>query len=391
MTGSVDDLLRKVKSRVRLEDIAAIRIRGGLKRGGIYYKGLCPFHSDQNPSFTINTRTNRYRCYACGANGDAIQFLMDSDGIDFRRAVLDLAEMYGFIETPGKPAVLKRKPPPRILTPEEKSASDLREIEKARAIYRNAVPAHGTLAETYLKSRGIDPAKLPPDVLRQLRFSPAVPYWHSPDNSSGPVHIGDFPAMVAPMQDSSGAVRGVHLTYLKADGNDKAVILDAARPGKKLTAKKMKGRPWGCAIRLGLPAPVMVFSEGIENGLSSLIAKPDWPVWVAGSLGNLAGAGQNMPGRPHPARPGRKLPCVYPSFARPGLLPPRECKVAILLAESDGGDQHAVNALIERTLRRWDGMGLDARPAWSPEGMDHNDLLRRKTNGRAGLEQGTVF
>lgn len=126
----------------------------------------------------------------------------------------------------------------------------------------------------------------------------------------------------------------------------------------------------------GLPAALMVFSEGIENGLSSLLVKPDWPVWVGGSLGNLAGAGQNIPGKAHPANPGRKLPTVYPSFLRPGLLPPRDCKTAILLAESDGGDQYSVNALIERTLRRWDAMGIHARAAWSPEGKDHNDLLR---------------
>jgi hypothetical protein len=71
------------------------------------------------------------------------------------------------------------------------------------------------------------------------------------------------------------------------------------------------------------------------------------------------------------------LPCIYPDFSRPGLSPPKECKVAVLLAESDGGDRHSAAALIERTLRRWKGLGLEARPAWSPEGMDHNDLLRK--------------
>lgn len=373
MTGLSRDLKEKVKGRARIEDVAALRIRG-MKRAGNYYKALCPFHADRNPSFHIDTRKNRYRCYACGAEGDAIQFLMEIDGISFREAVLQLAEFCGIIETPGKPAILKRKPPPRPFDIEQEAASDHAEIEKARKLLRSSVPAQGTLAEVYLRGRGIDPAKLPAGVLMQLRFLPAVPYWHTPNNKTKPALLGEFPALIAPLQDAARAVRGVHITYLKPDGSGK---IELRADGRKLPSKKMKGKPWGCAIRLGLPAPLMVFSEGIENGLSSLIAKPDWPVWVGGSLGNLAGAGQNVPGKPHPVRPGRKLPTPLPSFKRPGLLPPPECKTAILLAEQDAGDQYAVNALIERTLRRWDAMGIDARAAWSPVGTDHNDILRQ--------------
>lgn len=373
MSNTLSELKHKVKNRVRVEDVAALRIRG-LKRNGNYYKALCPFHADRNPSFFINTRANRYRCYSCGANGDALQFLMEIDGISFNEAVYQLAELYGLVETPGKPAILRKKLPPRPQASyEEESADNQKEIEKARALFKTSLPAQGTLAEIYLKSRGIDPAQLPAGVMVQLRYLPAVPYWHTPDNKAGPKLLGEFPALIAPMQNNDRAVQGVHITYLKPDGTGKIELRDN---GKKLPAKKMKGKPWGCAIRLGMPASLMVFSEGIENGLSSLIAKPDWPVWVGGSLGNLAGAGQNIQGRPHPVRPGVKLPTVFPGFTRPGLLPPHECKIAILLAEQDAGDQYAVNALIERTLRRWDGMGVDARAAWSPVGKDHNDILR---------------
>lgn len=373
MTALSPDLKEKVKARARIEDVAALRIRG-MKRAGNYYKALCPFHADRNPSLHIDTRKNRYRCYACGAEGDAIQFLMDIDGLSFREAVLQLAEFCGIIETPGKPAILKRRPPPRPFDSEQDAASDLAEIEKARKLFRSSIPAHGSLAEIYLRGRGIDPAKLPAGVLLQLRFLPAVSYWHTPDNKTRPDLLGEFPALIAPLQNAARAVQGVHITYLKPDGSAK---IEMRADGRKLPAKKMKGKPWGCAIRLGAPAPLMVFAEGIENGLSSLIAKPDWPVWVGGSLGNLAGAGQNIPGKPHPVHPNRKLPTPLPSFKRPGLLPPPECKTAILLAEQDAGDQYAVNALIERTLRRWDAMGIDARAAWSPVGKDHNDILRQ--------------
>jgi hypothetical protein len=122
----------------------------------------------------------------------------------------------------------------------------------------------------------------------------------------------------------------------------------------------------------------MVFSEGIENGLSSLIVHPDWPVWVAGSLTNLSGAGQSRPGEPHPEKDGRNLPTVYPDYRRPGILPPQPlCKTAYLLAERDSKDQHSVDALIERTLRRWQGIGIqNIYKVDAPDGMDHNDVLR---------------
>ncbi|MCB9990701.1 MAG: hypothetical protein H6867_04905 [Rhodospirillales bacterium] len=374
------DLKEQVKDRVRLEDVAALRVHGGLKRHGKYYKGLCPFHPDRNPSFYINTQTNRYRCYACDANGDAIQFLMDTDNLTFKEALQRLAEMCGIIQTPGRPAILKKKAPPRPLTDAEQAATDLKEINKARDLYKSSVPAQGTVIETYLKCRSIDPALLPAGVMRQLRFLPEVPYWHTWKNSTKPTLIGKFPAMVAPMQDKGGAIRGVHITYLQPDGRSKVVIQNKDKPNENLPAKKMKGRPWGCAIRLGPPAPTMVFSEGIENGLSSLFAKPEWPVWVAGSLGNLAGAGENKSGEPHPLNPDRYLPTIYPSLARPGMVPPSECKTAVLLAENDAGDQYAVNALVERILRRWDSLGLEARAAWSPAGKDHNDILREETS-----------
>lgn len=374
-----NNLKGRVKELVSLEDVAALRIHGGLKRSGKYYKGLCPFHPDRNPSFYINTHTNRYRCYACDANGDVIQFLMEIDGLGFKEAIQQLAEMNGIIQTSGRPAILKKKKPRHIVTEKGKAVSDKKEIEKARALYQTCSPAQGTLVETYLENRSIDPALLPDGIMLQLRFLPEMPYWHTWKNNSKPALIAKYPAMIATMQDKDRAIRGVHITYLKPDGSGKAEIQDKDNPSKKLVSKKMKGRPWGCAIRLGHPAPVMLFSEGIETGLSCLIAEPELPVWVAGSLGNLAGAGQNKRGQRHPLRPGRYLPTVFPAHDLPGMLPPPECQMAVVMAEKDGGDQYAVNALLERTLRRWKAMGLEARPAWSREGSDHNDILQEKT------------
>jgi hypothetical protein len=375
MNSNFAALLEKTKAIAQVEDIASMRMQGSLRSSGKYKKGLCPFHNDTNPSFFIDTRKNTYRCYSCGASGDAIEFLKEIDGISFKEAVLQLAGMYGLADTGQKPIYKKTNKPRSKLSDAE---LERKEIQKAQKLIKRSIPASGTLIETYLKSRAIDPAALPEGILKQLRFLPEYEYWHKWEKARQFEKIAKLPAMIAPMQDSSGYIRGAHVTYLKPDGSGKAEIEDKDSPGKKLPAKKMKGRPWGCAIRLGSPAPVMVFSEGIENGLSSLIVHPDWPVWVAGSLTNLSGAGQSRPGEPHPEKDGRNLPTVYPDYRRPGILPPQPlCKTAYLLAERDSKDQHSVDALIERTLRRWQGIGIqNIYKVDAPDGMDHNDVLR---------------
>ncbi len=383
MKSDFSALLENVKRHALVVDIAAMRIHGGLKNSGKYRKGLCPFHNDTNPSFFVDTHKNTYRCYSCGAGGDAIEFLKEIDKISFKDAVLQLAGMYGIADTGQKPKFIKRSPPPKKKETEEQR--EKREIRKAQNLIKQSAPAEGSVIETYLKSRAIEPELLPDGILKQLRFIPALKYWHRWERAKRYEAIGTFPAMLAPMQNSLGEIRGVHITYLKPDGTGKADIPDKDKPGSKLPSKKMKGRPWGCAIRLGRAAPVMVFSEGIENGLSALMVKPDWPVWVAGSLTNLSGAGQNRKGEPHPRKDGRNLPTIYPDYRRPGILPPQPvCRIAYLLAERDSKDQHSVDALIERTLRRWQGIGIqNIYRVDAPEGMDHNDVLRgemTKTN-----------
>jgi hypothetical protein len=54
-------------------------------------RGLCPFHKERTPSFTVNTSLNRYHCFGCGEHGDVIQFAMNKEGISFKEAVARLA------------------------------------------------------------------------------------------------------------------------------------------------------------------------------------------------------------------------------------------------------------------------------------------------------------
>src|SRR5690625_1441436 len=70
-----------------------------LKRSGTNYFGLCPFHSEKTPSFSVNPNMGILKCFGCGAGGDVFKFVMDVEHVDFPEAVRMLAEEAG-IELP---------------------------------------------------------------------------------------------------------------------------------------------------------------------------------------------------------------------------------------------------------------------------------------------------
>ena len=66
-----------------------------LKKGGANYMGLCPFHAEKSPSFTVSPTKQFFHCFGCGKNGNAIGFLMEHAGMNFVEAVKDLAQSVG--------------------------------------------------------------------------------------------------------------------------------------------------------------------------------------------------------------------------------------------------------------------------------------------------------
>lgn len=92
--------------RIRRDDIEALKERADiaavigdhteLKRAGSRLKGLCPFHSEKTPSFTVDPGQGYYHCFGCGEGGDIYSFLMSMQGLDFTEAVEQLARRTGF-------------------------------------------------------------------------------------------------------------------------------------------------------------------------------------------------------------------------------------------------------------------------------------------------------
>jgi DNA primase len=75
--------------------VEVVQGRTQLRRSGAQWTGRCPFHDDQNPSFSVNAVEKLYHCFTCGAGGDLIRFVRETEGLDFAPAVEWLADRYG--------------------------------------------------------------------------------------------------------------------------------------------------------------------------------------------------------------------------------------------------------------------------------------------------------
>lgn len=82
----------QVRSRTDLVELVSETVALQARQGGRMFVGLCPFHDDSNPSFNVTPDRQSYRCWSCSEGGDCFSFLMKRDGLDFREALLQLAQ-----------------------------------------------------------------------------------------------------------------------------------------------------------------------------------------------------------------------------------------------------------------------------------------------------------
>ena len=122
-----------------------------LKKGGANYMGLCPFHGEKSPSFSVSPTKQFFHCFGCGKNGNAIGFLMEHGGMSFIEAVKDLAQSYGLQvpEDDADPAERQRAQQQR-----QRQATLNEVLEKAGESYRKHLKS-SSQAVNYLKGRGL--------------------------------------------------------------------------------------------------------------------------------------------------------------------------------------------------------------------------------------------
>ena len=141
----IQDLL----ARVDIVDVVGKHVQ--LKKGGANLLGLCPFHGEKSPSFTVSPSKQFYHCFGCGANGNAIGFLMEHAGMNFVEAVKDLAQQAG-LQVPEEE--LSPQERERATRARQRQATLTDVLEKAGGAYQQTLKA-SPRAVAYLKGRGL--------------------------------------------------------------------------------------------------------------------------------------------------------------------------------------------------------------------------------------------
>jgi DNA primase len=122
-----------------------------LKKTGANFSGLCPFHTEKSPSFTVSPSKQFYHCFGCGKNGNAIGFLMEHAGMGFVDAIQDLAGQYG-MEVPEDDTTPQQREQAAQQRQKQATLNDV--LEKAGQAYRKQL-RQSPRAIDYLKGRGV--------------------------------------------------------------------------------------------------------------------------------------------------------------------------------------------------------------------------------------------
>ena len=144
------EFLDEIRARVALSDVIGRRVK--LTRKGREHTGLCPFHNEKTPSFTVSDEKGFYHCFGCGAHGSAFDFVMETEGLSFPEAVERLATDVGL-------QVPKSSPEDRARAERSKSLAEVCEVA-ARFFERSLRAPDGKEALAYLRRRGVAEATM---------------------------------------------------------------------------------------------------------------------------------------------------------------------------------------------------------------------------------------
>jgi putative DNA primase/helicase len=278
------------------------RALGGRKAGSALM-ARCPAHQDRNPSLSITDAKGGKVLVRCHAGCD-------------QRQVIAALRSRGLWTKNGPRRFIR--PTPRAAATSQPDRDEAKRTEIALAIWQAAMPAAGTLVETYLASRGLHLPRPP-----TLRFHAGLKH------PSG----GMWPAMVALVtRGSDDTPLAIHRTFLSSDGGGKAPVAPQ---------KMMLGSCHGGAVRLGPAGDVLMVGEGIETCLAAMQATGK-PAWAALSTSGLR-----------------------------ALNLPNEVLDVIALADGDDPGEAAARDC----AWRWKREARRVRIARPLRGMDFNDLL----------------
>jgi len=240
-----EGFIQEVLARTDIADIVGRHV--ALRKGGANLLGLCPFHGEKSPSFTVSPAKQFYHCFGCGAHGDAIRFLMEITGAGFLDTVRDLAQQAG-LQVPEAPV----DPAERDQAQRERSQQQgvVALLTRACEHYRERLKTDDR-AIAYLKRRGLTGR-----VARDFALGYAPPGWRSLA-SAFPQY--DDPALVE---------AGLVITQGESDTEQKRY--DRFRDRIMFPIRSPKGEVIGFGGRV------------LDTGEPKYLNSPETPVFVKG-------------------------------------------------------------------------------------------------------------
>jgi DNA primase len=157
------DFPDKLRSSILVSEVIGKKVK--LKLRGKEFTGLCPFHNEKSPSFTVNDQKGFYHCFGCAAHGDVISFVMQNEGLEYKDAVEKLAEDYSI-------------PIPQVKFDKVYETTldrDFLILEKICIFFeRNLISSAGNSAFNYLQNRGLSP-----EIIKKFRLGFALNSYES--------------------------------------------------------------------------------------------------------------------------------------------------------------------------------------------------------------------
>jgi DNA primase len=220
-----------------------------LKKAGINYKGLCPFHGEKSPSFIVSPSRQTYHCFGCGVHGNAVGFLMEWGGMGFVDAVKDLAQIQGM---PVPDDNVRPEERERQRQVKEKQATLTDVMAKAANHWKQQLKTTPR-AVSYLKGRG-----LTGEIAARFALG------YAPDNWRGLASV--FPKYDDPLLVESGLV----IAHEAQDGDTEGKRYDRFRDRIMFPIRNPQGDVIGFGGRV------------LDKGEPKYLNSPETPVFIKG-------------------------------------------------------------------------------------------------------------
>lgn len=237
--------VQELLSRVDIVEVVGRHVQ--LKKAGINHKGLCPFHGEKTPSFTVSATRQTYHCFGCGVHGNAIGFLMENSGMGFIDAVRDLAQQVG-LTVPEDERSPQERERAAELKQRQSSLSDV--LAKASEHYRKQLRTSPRAIE-YLKGRGLTG-----------EIAAAFGLGYAPDGWRGLASV--FPRYDDPLLEESG------LVIVQGENEAERKRYDRFRDRIMFPIRSVQGEVIGFGGRV------------LDKGEPKYLNSPETPVFIKG-------------------------------------------------------------------------------------------------------------